>query len=554
MIEAYDSLAALAEVGAALADETVEREASALSEQLERHELNLLVVGQFKRGKSSVVNALLEEDLMPTGALPVTSIAVAVRYGAEPSVRVTFPAEMREVDAGEFASYVSESANPRNVRGVVRIDVVRPVPALRGITLYDTPGVGSIFDHNTAAAHALLTRTDAAILVVGPEPPIGAEELAYARNVAASSVRLFVVFNKEDIAGPSREELLRFTGQALKDVAQDATIYPLSATRARAAQRSGTCDAAFDAFTRALRLFVDEHGDEALKDSVRRRVGALLGRSRALVRMREQAAALPYVERARRQEELEHALQGLDDRIRFLELAVDDDVKRLRTKLEEHLNARHDDELAAFVQQSERIARETGTRRREELERVVRERAEAWRDDAVTFARNELAVCTVKYARVLAEIEEAVLRAGCNALHVSGTALEPREIAFAPARLTTAVSVDPTTSLEVVRDALTAIFPPATRVAIVRKRLAFVLERELDALRGKLRYGIAHDLEPWRQSVQSTIASSLNATRTAVLAAFSKTDAAGAAPEEASVGVLAERIRRVERVLTSVAT
>ena len=55
---------------------------------------------------------------------------------------------------------------------------------------------------------------------------------------------------------------------------------------------------------------------------------------------------------------------------------------------------------------------------------------------------------------------------------------------------------------------------------ILRRRYDSVLERELDALRGKLRYGIAHDLEPWRRSVHATISSAMEGTRDAVLAVF----------------------------------
>lgn len=521
---ASDALAELERLNASLHDDVIEREKAILREQLSRREINVLVVGQFKRGKSSVVNALLEEDLMPTGALPVTGLSTAVRYGPTPSILVTVGGRPREIAPGELAAYVSEDENPHNRLGVVRVDVLRPIEALRGMTLYDTPGVGSIFDHNTAAARSMLPRIDAAILVVGPEPPIGAEEVAYAREVAASAVRLFVVFNKEDIAGEARDELLRFTERTLAEIAPGARVFPTSATRARIAQRRGERDPSFGDFADALHSFVAGGGDAALEESLQRRTRALLERAAALLRMRDEAAALSRAEREARRDALGVALARIDDRVRLLELAVDDDVRRLRIRLEERLGERHDNELAEFVGESERVAREPEARRREVLEEIVRTRAERWRDDAVAQARDELTRCAARYARVLAELEDDVIRAGCDVLHLPASSLEPREIAFAPARLTVAVSIDPTTSLEIVRDLLAAALPGGLQRALARRRAASVLERELDALRGKLRYGIAHDLEPWRRSVRETIASSLDATRSSVLAAFREPD------------------------------
>jgi predicted GTPase len=522
LFEAPESLAELAHVGAALGDELVASEALALAEQLERSELNVLVVGQFKRGKSTLVNALLCEDLMPTGALPLTGVAVAIRYGSSPSIRVQLrDGASRTATPEELAIYVSERTNPNNALGVSRVDIVRPAPALRGIALFDTPGVGSTFRHNTEAARAILPRADAALLVVGPEPPIGAEELAYARDVADSTVRLFVVFNKADLAGDAIDELLTFTQDAIEGAADHAEIHALSATRARDAQRQGQRDSSFDAFVDALRSFVEERGSQTIVTSTRRRARALVERAVLLLRMRAEAVALPQSERERRRALLEAALQTLDDRVRFLELAVDDDVRRLRLRLEDELDRRHDRERPAFVAEAETIARELSRKRRTEaLEALLHERALAWRHDAVALAERALAESAQKYVRMLAEIEEAVIRAGCSALHVEVAALEPRDVAFEPAKLTLPVSIDPTTGLEIVRNLVIEMLPGQARTRALRARIARILESELDALRGKLRYGMAHDLEPWRRSVHDTIHSALESTRSAVLAAF----------------------------------
>lgn len=554
MIEsAIERIEALAR---AVHDETLATLAHELAEQLPRGELNLLVVGQFKRGKSSLINALLGADVMPTGALPVTGIATAVRFGETRRVDVWFRGglEKRSVSVNELASYVSEHDNPSNQCDVERVEVWWPSETIRGLALFDTPGVGSTYTRNTAAAHATLPRADAAILVVGPEPPIGAEELRYARDVVASSERLFVVLNKSDIAGGALQEILEFTRAAVSEIVgrrQKVDVVPLSATRARQAQCDGAPDAAFTGFVESLRSFVDDHGDATRERSLRRRVTVLLQRLEALLAMRCAALELPAAERERRKKLVERALHTVDDRVRSLELMVDDDVRRLRIALEEATDRFHDRDRPRFRSLAAELAKERSKQRRSDwLERAVAERASAWRKDAVGQALRQLQSDVDKYGRLLGEIEASALEAGCDVLHVRPATLTPRHIEFAPAKLELIASLMPTTGLELIVAFAIELLPRALRQPILRKRYHDVLSRELDALRGKLRYGIAHDLEPWRRSVRTTIASSIEGTRGAVLAIFEKlasTEDTTQEAELAHVHALRAEVRSLEQ-------
>ncbi len=520
-IERIEALAHLArdEMTAALAHE--------LAEQVPRGELNLLVVGQFKRGKSSLVNALLGADVMPTGALPLTGVATVVRYGDEPRIEVLFRhgTNRREASVDELPLYVSEQFNPANRLGVDRVEVFWPAETIRGLVLFDTPGIGSTYTHNTAAARAALPRADAAILVVGPEPPIGAEELQYARDVLAASEHLFVVLNKSDIAGSALLEIVQFTRRAVNEVVggerDTVEVIPLSVTRAREAQRAGVQDAAFAAFADSLRNFVEHEGSATRKRSARRRAGAILGRLEALLAMRSTALALPQIERERRKALVERALQIVNDRVRALELIVDDGVRRLRIALEEALDRFHDRDEARFRALAADLSKEPSSQRRaERLTRAAEERAIGWRQEAVEQASRQLRLDAAKYGRLLGEIEASALEAGCEILSVDVGELAPRNIEFAPAKLELIASLVPTTGLEVVVAFAIDLLPTPLREPILRRRYDSVLERELDALRGKLRYGIAHDLEPWRRSVHATISSAMEGTRDAVLAVF----------------------------------
>src|SRR5262249_20292128 len=115
--------------------------------------LDVAVLGQFKSGKSSLLNAVLGESVFPVGALPVTSVITRAAAGPERVVRVThLDGSVEEVAPEQLAEFVTETANPGNSRQVAAVDVFTPAMCdLPGMRLVDTPGLGSIFVHNTEA-------------------------------------------------------------------------------------------------------------------------------------------------------------------------------------------------------------------------------------------------------------------------------------------------------------------------------------------------------------------------------------------------------------------
>jgi GTPase SAR1 family protein len=508
-----------------LDDETAAKLAHELAQQLPSGELNLLVVGQFKRGKSSLINALLGDDVMPTGALPVTGVVTSIRFGSDRRLTVLFRArEPQNITKAQLPSYVSEAHNPANRLGVERVEVSWPAETIRGVTLFDTPGIGSAHAHNTAAAHATLPRADAAILVVGPEPPIGADELRYARDVVASSEHVFVVLNKSDIAGESLPEILEFTDAAIKDIVaerQGVCVVPVSATRARQAQRAGDEDAAFGAFVCSLRRFVDEHGDATRERSIRRRAVRLLQRLDALMTMRIAALALPQAERQRRRQIVERALQTVQDQARSLDLVIDDDVRQTCAALEAATNQFYErDEMSARSFAAEFAAERSRQRRNERLEQAVAEVATRWRSDAIDLVSRRLRSDGAKYGRLIGEMEASALEAGCNALDIGTAPITPRDVEFEPPALTHISSLTPTTGLELIVTLAIELLPTPLRALVLRRRHDDMMARALDALRGKLRYAIIHDIEPWRRAAHVTIASAIENARRAVLGAF----------------------------------
>jgi GTP-binding protein EngB required for normal cell division len=220
----------------------------ALRQRLETERFQLAVLGQFKRGKSTLLNALIGTSILPTAVVPLTAIPTFVEAGAVPCVRSIFVSgarqevniEQPEQLAYRLAQLVSEEANPNNRLRLARVEVSLPVPLLEsGVVLIDTPGVGSTFIHNTERAEAVLPECDAALFVVSPDPPITEVEISYLARIQATVARLIIVLNKIDSIEPlDLAKTVAFLREVLaQKAALDQTV-PLFLVSARVGLRA----------------------------------------------------------------------------------------------------------------------------------------------------------------------------------------------------------------------------------------------------------------------------------------------------------------------------
>jgi ABC-type uncharacterized transport system ATPase component len=99
------------------------RRASSLRERLRAGRFYIAVLGEFKRGKSTLVNALLGTELLPTGALPLTAVATELSHGTTGATIVYLDGHSEEVPLDELANWVTEAKNPGNERKVARAEV-----------------------------------------------------------------------------------------------------------------------------------------------------------------------------------------------------------------------------------------------------------------------------------------------------------------------------------------------------------------------------------------------------------------------------------------------
>jgi ribosome biogenesis GTPase A len=197
--------------------------------------LYVAVIGEFKRGKTTLINALLGADLLPTGVLPVTAVPALVRFGMQPraTLRLQDGAEV-ETEIGRLHEYLTEQENPANSKGVREAIIEYPAAALEtGLVLVDTPGTGSIHRHNTQAAMDFMPRIDVALLVLSVDAPLSESESRLLEEVAESAGRVAVCLNKVDRLTPSEtRQAVEFVGRRIATLTGTSHV-PVFAVSAR---------------------------------------------------------------------------------------------------------------------------------------------------------------------------------------------------------------------------------------------------------------------------------------------------------------------------------
>src|ERR1700685_3658508 len=122
--ELPDALTSALDELAGLADESDTAVLTALRERLRAARLRVLVVGEAKRGKSTLINALLGREVLPSGVTPLTAVATTVRYGNDPRAEVLFlDGHEEKHPLTALAAFATEPGNPRNRRGVAGVTV-----------------------------------------------------------------------------------------------------------------------------------------------------------------------------------------------------------------------------------------------------------------------------------------------------------------------------------------------------------------------------------------------------------------------------------------------
>ena len=159
-------------------------------ERIEKGSFSIAVVGEFKRGKSTFINALLGKEILPSDIMPCSATLNRVTYGLQPSVKIVFKGEdgkdgrVETISVEQLSDYVTK-LTPESEQTAAQVKeavVSYPLEYLRnGVDLIDTPGLNDDASM-TAVTLSVIPRVDAAILVIMPEAPFAGTEGDFLNN------------------------------------------------------------------------------------------------------------------------------------------------------------------------------------------------------------------------------------------------------------------------------------------------------------------------------------------------------------------------------------
>jgi predicted GTPase len=254
----------------------IKRRLDEAAQHLSQGKLIVVVCGEFKQGKSSLINALLEESgLFPVEVDITTNLVSTIAYGPQERINVILGTQgegkSRTITRAEIPQYVTEQQNRGNKQEARMLIIESPNEKLReGLIIADTPGLGSLNIQHTEITYAYIPNADAVIFVSDAHTPLSDVELKFLTDkIARYCQNIIYVLTKIDektdyqaIVESNREKLAQVMGKPGDSI----NIVPVSSHNKLDYLKSGDpedlLDSNFKAFEDTLwKLLTEQRGN-----------------------------------------------------------------------------------------------------------------------------------------------------------------------------------------------------------------------------------------------------------------------------------------------------
>ena len=534
-----------------------------LLDKLRQNRFNLVILGAFKRGKSTLINALLGEPVLPTAIVPLTSVVTILGYGDRLHIQVHFQnGQTREIRQEELINYITERGNPRNQKGVREVEIAYPSDYLKdGVRIIDTPGVGSVYSHNTEVAYNYLPQVDAAILVVTVDPPLSAAEQEFLHDIREYVHKLFFVLNKIDYVEDSeRQEALDFTSQVLQEnlATEKVTIFPISAKLALQAKSNGHPEllgaSLLPQFEDHLRQFLyQEKGRVLLISCLHGALKAITDSTLAL-KVERQASAIPLKELEEKIARFDLELQGLAKEREMSLLLLDGRIKGVITELDADLegfkretNVRLHREVEGAFHLKSRSALDLRKEMEEFLFAALRDVFTTWRRQEIEKLSQRLAETQQEFAGRINTILERLTQLTARIFDFSMRGFAAEEAFLEKSQFWFKFKEEPV-GLEILQMTVAGLLPRALTKGVLLKKLLENVVELVDKHCGRLRWDFHQRLQEIARDFRQDWLARMDDTTQSIRQALER----ARAQKQTSTQVAAARTGELDQSLTEI--
>ena len=535
-----------------------------LIDKLRTNRFNLVVMGAFKRGKSTLINALLGEAVLPTAIVPLTSVVTILGYGDQLSIQVHFQnGETREISKEELVTYITEKGNPQNRKGVREVEIAYPSDYLKdGVRIIDTPGVGSVYTHNTDVAYNYLPQVDAAIFVVTVDPPLSHSEQEFLQDIREYVHKVFFVLNKIDyVEEAEQKEALDFTVQVLQtNLATDRImIFPISAKLAIDSKANGHPEyleaSRLPEFEDHLRQFLYKGKGRVLLISCVSGALKAITDSTLGLKVERQASGLPLKELEEKIARFDLELQGLEKEREMSLLLLDGRVQRVIKELDTDLGAFRKEttarlrlEVEATFHQKSRAALDLRKEMEEYLFAALRDVFTTWRRQEIEKLSQVLTDTHQDFATRINAILERLTQLTARIFDFSlrGFAVEE---AFPELRHFWFRFKEDPVGLEILQMTVTSLLPRALTKGLLLKKLLENVTELVDKHCGRLRYDFHQRLQEIARDFRQTWISKIDDTTQSIRQALERARAQKKSSAQAATVRVGQLDQSLEAIL-----
>jgi len=494
-----------------------------IGNKLEDNIFSLVVVGQFKRGKTTFINTFLGQNLLPTSIVPLTSIITVLKYDEKlGATALMSDGSKKEIPTEDIQLYVTEKYNPKNEKGIDRVEITFPSAYLKsGVQIIDTPGVASIHSHNTKTTYEYLPQADAAIFLVGADPPLTQAELVFLRDLKKIVSKIFFIQNKIDIVDEvNRRESLAFTKKIIEEQSgfKDIKIYPLSAIT----------KIGFPEFERELEQFLLNEKGNVLLQSIAEKVRGVISEDLLLAELEEKSLNIPLQELEKKIADFRLLLNEINQECLDSGRLLTEEVKTLQIDILQRDLEKFKEEKTKWL--TKKVDEFSESHKKENNEKFIesvnnflatkiREIFSAWRKEEEEALKQQLEKTLSRFVNRINAVFEKIFISSSETFGITQRVVRVQETLPAEIEFRWQTE-DETDMLSMTLDFAKKIMPKGIAHRIIwgeaRERAEMLIDRHC----GKLRYDFSQRMDKLVRDYKMFFNSSLEATQKDVLCAL----------------------------------